>query len=301
MNNKLTVSIYIPAYNEENNIKNILESIIVQKQDNFILQEIVVISDGSTDQTVSYARKVHDPRIEIKDCHDRKGKVYRLNEMLRDHKTDIFVQFDGDVRLKNRTILQELVIPFILNPQIDFVCGAHNVLPPKTFVERLAYFGVKVWQRATESLGDRAERYHCTGQIRAFSKFFAGNFTWPLEVSVKEDLYAFYFAKKNNYKIFYAQNAEVFYRLPSTVEDYIKQMSRFMYSPKHFPSYFETDFLKRYETMNSRIKIKSFFHEMFLNPFYIVASYSFLHTFTKLYTFFKFQKQVWDIAPSSKE
>ena len=48
---KLTVTIGIPAYNEEKNIGRLLKSLSNQKGDDFTLNEIVVLSDGSTDMT----------------------------------------------------------------------------------------------------------------------------------------------------------------------------------------------------------------------------------------------------------
>ena len=51
MNKKLTVSVGIPAYDEEANIKSLLEAILQQRQENFILKSIIVVSDGSTDRT----------------------------------------------------------------------------------------------------------------------------------------------------------------------------------------------------------------------------------------------------------
>ena len=52
MRKKLTVTIGIPAYNEEANVRNLLVSLLAQKETNFKLQEIIVVSDGSTDKTV---------------------------------------------------------------------------------------------------------------------------------------------------------------------------------------------------------------------------------------------------------
>jgi len=51
MKKLITVSIGIPAYNEEANIGKLLSSLIKQKEAGFIIKEIIVVSDQSTDKT----------------------------------------------------------------------------------------------------------------------------------------------------------------------------------------------------------------------------------------------------------
>ena len=53
---KLTVTIGIPAYNEQENISCLLRSIIKQKAWSYRLQSVVVVCDGSTDGTLGKAR-----------------------------------------------------------------------------------------------------------------------------------------------------------------------------------------------------------------------------------------------------
>jgi len=58
---KSTLTIGIPAYNEEANIGLLLNDITLQKNRNYILKEIIVVSDGSTDSTV---KKVEQASIQ---------------------------------------------------------------------------------------------------------------------------------------------------------------------------------------------------------------------------------------------
>jgi glycosyltransferase involved in cell wall biosynthesis len=48
---KISVSIGIPAYNEEKNIGRLLTAILNQKTYNVEIDQIVVVSSGSTDKT----------------------------------------------------------------------------------------------------------------------------------------------------------------------------------------------------------------------------------------------------------
>jgi glycosyltransferase involved in cell wall biosynthesis len=51
IDNKLTVTIGIPAYNEEKSISNLLDSIIEQTQKDYVLEKVIVACDGCTDKT----------------------------------------------------------------------------------------------------------------------------------------------------------------------------------------------------------------------------------------------------------
>lgn len=58
----MLISVIIPAYNAEKTILATIKSVVSQTYKNF---EIVVINDGSTDNTVSVVSTVSDPRIKI--------------------------------------------------------------------------------------------------------------------------------------------------------------------------------------------------------------------------------------------
>ena len=76
---KPTISIGIPAYNEAENIQNLLRCILSQDMSLYTLEEIYVISDGSTDRTVEEASSIADSRIKVTDVKERIGKSEHLN------------------------------------------------------------------------------------------------------------------------------------------------------------------------------------------------------------------------------
>ena len=73
MYKKPTVTIGIPAYNEEANIKNLLDSILSQIQNNFIIDEIIVVSDGSSDKTADIVRSLNNSLINLIEDKERLG------------------------------------------------------------------------------------------------------------------------------------------------------------------------------------------------------------------------------------
>ncbi|QQR64413.1 glycosyltransferase family 2 protein [Candidatus Roizmanbacteria bacterium] len=57
----------IPAFNEGRNIQNLLRSILIQTERSYRIDKIVLISDGSNDDTVWKARQVKNKRLQIID------------------------------------------------------------------------------------------------------------------------------------------------------------------------------------------------------------------------------------------
>lgn len=57
-----TISVVIPAYNAEQTILETIDSVLQQTLTDF---ELIVIDDGSTDQTVEFVRRIQDPRLKV--------------------------------------------------------------------------------------------------------------------------------------------------------------------------------------------------------------------------------------------
>ena len=62
-NKKPTVTVALSAYNEEKNIKSFLESVLSQREESYVLKEIWVYSDVSTDKTVEIAKSIKSTKI----------------------------------------------------------------------------------------------------------------------------------------------------------------------------------------------------------------------------------------------
>ena len=82
---KSTLTIGIPAYNEEANIGLLLNDITLQKNRNYILKEIIVVSDGSTDSTVKKVEQASIQSIKLIINKKRTGlaNVQNLDLILR--------------------------------------------------------------------------------------------------------------------------------------------------------------------------------------------------------------------------
>src|SRR5882672_1484782 len=108
---KITVTVAIPAFNEEENMSTIISSLFSQRTEKFLLKNVVIYTDGSTDKTVKLAKKLQNvyPKLRLKEGKTNKGKLYRLNEIFRDNTSDILVVLDADIGLSGKHFLENLV------------------------------------------------------------------------------------------------------------------------------------------------------------------------------------------------
>ena len=56
------ISVVIPLYNKEASIAQSLKSVLSQEYDDF---EVVIVDDGSTDESVGVVEAINDPRIRL--------------------------------------------------------------------------------------------------------------------------------------------------------------------------------------------------------------------------------------------
>jgi len=54
------ISVIVPTYNRADMIGGCIEAILAQTMNDF---EVIVVSDGATDNTKSIVKKYHDPRL----------------------------------------------------------------------------------------------------------------------------------------------------------------------------------------------------------------------------------------------
>ncbi|NNA59402.1 glycosyltransferase [Pseudomonas koreensis] len=120
----LNISIVIAAHNEARHIEHKLRTLLAQDYQPATLQ-IILASDGSTDDTVACAHKVVDSRISVLDL-PRQGKAATLNAGVALATGDILVFTDADNQWSRET-LGYLLAP--LNDPTVGACAGHMVIP----------------------------------------------------------------------------------------------------------------------------------------------------------------------------
>lgn len=85
------VSVVIPAYNEEQHIAHTLQAV----RDHVPCDEIIVVDDGSVDQTAELAKQWADTLIQLP---KNRGKGYALQTGWQRASGDLILLLDGDLR-----------------------------------------------------------------------------------------------------------------------------------------------------------------------------------------------------------
>jgi cellulose synthase/poly-beta-1,6-N-acetylglucosamine synthase-like glycosyltransferase len=143
-----TVSLIVPAYNEEQVIGAKLDNILALDYPRELL-ELVVTSDASTDRTHDIVAAYVGRGVRLIEC-PRGGKVAAQDRAVAETTGELVAFGDANV-LWEPDALRELVKPFA-DPRVGMACGHVRLVNPAggTNQEGL-YWRYEVWLRAQES------------------------------------------------------------------------------------------------------------------------------------------------------
>jgi cellulose synthase/poly-beta-1,6-N-acetylglucosamine synthase-like glycosyltransferase len=219
------VSVGIPALNEGKTIGKILDSVLNQNQEGWVMKEILVYSDGSVDGTVNEAKKRDKKIVKVKEFVKRMGKSYRLNQIFREFAGDILVLFDADVKIADKSVITNLVNKFKISDDVMLVGGDSRVFPPTNFFEKAIYTSYYVYYKSREKIKGGDNAFACTGACYALKRVFAKEIIIPKEV-LSDDLYVYLSCIKAGYKFKYASKSKVYYKMAANLKDFLRQMFR---------------------------------------------------------------------------
>jgi glycosyltransferase involved in cell wall biosynthesis len=98
------VTVLLPAYNASQYIAECIESLLSQTFTDF---ELLIINDGSTDDTVAICERYADPRIRLVHNLGNRGVTYTLNRGVELAIAPLIARMDADdVAMKNRLEVQ---------------------------------------------------------------------------------------------------------------------------------------------------------------------------------------------------
>lgn len=151
-----TVSVVVPALDEEARVGNIVAAIrreLVERHP--LVDELVVMDSGSTDATVSVARaagaQVFHREDVLSSYFPRPGKGEVLWRSLAATTGDVVVFIDGDLRDFSTLFVTGLLGPLLCDSSIDFVKAAYD-RPLQQGVSSLATGGGRVTELVARPL-----------------------------------------------------------------------------------------------------------------------------------------------------
>jgi len=98
MKKNISVSVIVPAYNEEGNIEAAISGVIQEVKKTTENYEIVVVNDGSTDKTAQIVKQKfsNNKHVILIDRKINFGLAYTFLEGLKNAKKDYITVFHGD-------------------------------------------------------------------------------------------------------------------------------------------------------------------------------------------------------------
>jgi len=221
------VTILIAAYNEEKAITATLSGILLQDYPADI--RVIVINDGSSDETVQSVREFEDkhPNFELIDLGVNGGKAAALNHGLKKCTTDIVISIDAD--------------SYILKDGIKHLVGRYLSDPPNT----KAVAGEILIRNSRENWITKAQEWDYflgIASIKRIQSLFQGTLVaqgafslydrktllemggWPEMVG--EDIVLTWKILLAGYRVGHAEDALAFTDCPNTLKKFVRQRQR---------------------------------------------------------------------------
>jgi len=118
------ITVFMAAYNAADYIAASIESVLKQTYTNF---ELLIVDDGSTDNTVEIVRSFKDPRVRLIQNDENKGQPYTRNRALTEAKGEFLAVLDSDdIAFPNRLEIQ--FQHFVDRPQLAVLGGQVYVI-----------------------------------------------------------------------------------------------------------------------------------------------------------------------------
>jgi glycosyltransferase involved in cell wall biosynthesis len=128
------VTIGISYYNAEKYLRDAILSILNQSYSNW---ELILIDDGSTDNSLDIAKTFNDSRIFVYSDGINRGLCYRLNQITNLAKGKYIARMDAD-DIMHRNRLSKQVNYLLLNPKVDVLGTAYCTINESNHILRLS-------------------------------------------------------------------------------------------------------------------------------------------------------------------
>jgi len=221
-----TVTIAVPAWNEEKNIENTLLSLIRLHYPKEKL-EIIVVNDGSTDRTKEIVErfiKDHSQyNIKLIDQKNQ-GKAAGMNNAMRASTSEFFVVMDADSYIMRDGLLK--LLPYFEDPKVGVVMPLMKITHVKTFLQKIQWieYIINYFYKRLMTMIDTV--HVAPGPFSIYKKealMKVGGFD---EKSITEDLEVTLRMQKANYRVLQTGTAKVFTSTPKTWKQFYRQRNR---------------------------------------------------------------------------
>lgn len=217
-----TLSLIIPAYNEEDTIEMTIQSAfdINYPEEKY---EIIVVNDGSMDKTLEKIRKYEeDSRITIID-KENGGKGSALNAGVRESDSEVVACVDADSRLEEDS-LKHMVSE--MGDEYQGVASAMKVYQPDNLLQKLQWVEYVVGIFTRNIMGLMNAIHVTPGPLSVYRREKLEEVGLFDESSLVEDQEICFRLQEQQYRIGHSSHAEVYTVAPSTLKGFKNQRYR---------------------------------------------------------------------------
>lgn len=221
-----SVTVIVPVYNEEVIIKRTIRALLRSK---YPLTEILVVDDGSTDQTAAIIKKfyAHHPKVKLLQKVNG-GKASALNVGFKKALGDIVITIDADTLFQPYTIYH--LVKNFMDPRVAAVtgnCKIGNIKNQLTMWQHIEYVTAQnIDKRAFEELSCITV---VSGSNSAWRKSVVAQLGYYHNDTLAEDTELTIRIVNAGHKIIYEDRAISYEESPETVRDFLKQRYRWSY------------------------------------------------------------------------
>ncbi len=301
-NIKPTLTIGIPAYNEEKNIGNLLNSICSQEYNSIELRSIIVVCDGCTDETVNIVNSFakNNSIINIHVTNNRSGKAAGLNKIYKLANTDYLITIDADVIFLGVKNIDLMAKEIINDKRINLVGPCHVPTQCKTMVGNFSRLSALMFLDAVAEYNNGSNFYSCMS-VEFMRKSFYKSFVFP-DGTIADQCYAYGQSIKNSiygYKL--VRDAKVVFGVAQTIHDWRTLSVRSTIGDKADTiKHFGKSILPLY-TMPRSILIISILKWFLKSPLYSLGAII-MNIYVRMFPYSHGVKRgIWEMVDSSKE
>ncbi len=239
-----SVSVVIPAYNEEKSIADTIKSVLNFDYPKDKLK-VIVVDHSSTDRTGDIARQFSGITVLKKLREGRERKAHALNYGLKFADTEMAACVDADSYPEPDSLAK--AVAHFTSPEVGAVTTSIFVKEPKSFIEKLQNleYILIVWARKLlESVGGV---YVTPGPLSVYRLSALKEVGWFDEKNMTEDIEIAWRLMSRGYSIKMSLDSNVFTKAPSKFKVWWHQRMRWnvggiQTSLKYMPALFKKEY-----------------------------------------------------------
>lgn len=223
MTKHYSISVLIPAYNEEETIANTVKSIYEMDYDN--IKEVIVINDESKDNTLKIVQKLQQKYSNLKVINKKNsGKSDSVNQAIKVATGELIVIIDADSYPDKNSF--KLLVGHFDDPEVGVATGACIPQNRNTFLEKLQVLEYKVIAFTRKLLGFIDSIYVAPGTLAMYRRKALVELGGFDPKNITEDIEMTWHFLDKGWKVRQSLNAFVGTTTPNTFGLWYKQRRR---------------------------------------------------------------------------